>query len=82
MSVIAGYSNPGSSETHYLACVKGAPETLKDMFSVVPKNYDEIYLNLSRRGARVLALGIRDMGALSHQDIRDLKRESVESQLR
>ena len=22
MSVIAGYSNPGSSETHYLACVK------------------------------------------------------------
>ena len=22
MSVIAGYSNPGSSETHYVACVK------------------------------------------------------------
>lgn len=82
MSVIAGYSNPGSSETLYLACVKGAPETLKEMFKDVPKDYDDTYLTLSRRGARVLALGVRDLGSLSHQDIREMKRETVESQLR
>jgi len=52
------------------------------MFSEVPKNYDEIYLNLSRRGARVLALGIRDIGSMSNQDLRDLKREAVECGLR
>lgn len=31
MSVVAGYNVPGSSETHYMATVKGAPETLKYM---------------------------------------------------
>lgn len=31
MSVIAGYSPPGSSDTIYIATVKGAPETLKEM---------------------------------------------------
>lgn len=31
MSVIAGYTPPGSGETEYIATVKGAPETLKNM---------------------------------------------------
>jgi cation-transporting ATPase 13A1 len=52
------------------------------MFAEVPANYDETYLSLSRRGARVLALGIRDLGSLSNQNLRDLKRESVECKLR
>lgn len=33
MSVVAGYNVSGSSETHYVATVKGAPETLKTMVS-------------------------------------------------
>ena len=33
MSVLAGFTEPGTSETHYLATVKGAPETLKPMVS-------------------------------------------------
>ena len=31
MSVIAGHTAAGSSETDYIATVKGAPETLKSM---------------------------------------------------
>lgn len=34
MSVLAGYTPPGSTETFYIATVKGAPETLKPMVSI------------------------------------------------
>ena len=34
MSVIVGHTPAGSTETHYMATVKGAPETLKDMVRV------------------------------------------------
>lgn len=118
MSVVAGYNVPGASETHYMATVKGAPETLKNMvsemtpvcdffnpstrfssswlysitfhrnspnvfqLSSVPENYDSTYLSLSRRGARVLALGYRKLpGTLSSQDLRELTREKLESNL-
>ncbi|XP_066909536.1 endoplasmic reticulum transmembrane helix translocase [Halyomorpha halys] len=81
MSVIAGYTQPGASETTYIAAVKGAPETLKPMFVDAPENYDNIYLSLSRRGARVLALGWRQLGHLSHQQLRELTRDDVESGL-
>lgn len=33
MSVIAGYTLPGSTDTTYITTVKGAPETLKTMVS-------------------------------------------------
>ncbi|KAK4879876.1 hypothetical protein RN001_008022 [Aquatica leii] len=82
MSVIAGYTTLGSTETVYVTTVKGAPETLKTMFSDAPKNYDDVYLELSRRGARVLALGWREIGKLSPQELRDLKREDVETNLK
>lgn len=78
MSVIAGYNPPGSVETVYLATIKGAPETLKSMFERVPEAYDKVYLELSRRGARVLALGWRELGRLSSQELRELSRDDVE----
>lgn len=81
MTVVAGYSQPGQSEINYIASVKGAPETLRSMFSSVPDNYDEVYLNLSRRGARVLALGRKDLGMLSYQQVRELSREQLEAGL-
>uniref|UniRef100_A0A0K8SC29 Endoplasmic reticulum transmembrane helix translocase n=1 Tax=Lygus hesperus TaxID=30085 RepID=A0A0K8SC29_LYGHE len=82
MSVVAGYTVPGTAETNYIATVKGAPETLKTMFDSVPENYDKVYLNYSRRGARVLALGWKSYGHLSHAELRELTREEIESKLK
>ncbi|CAG5056592.1 unnamed protein product [Parnassius apollo] len=83
MSVIAGYqiNERGFMETHYISSVKGAPETIKTMLKEVPSHYDHVYLTLSRRGARVLALGYRTLGKLSSQEIRDLSREDIECDL-
>nr|CAG4647645.1 EOG090X00J5 [Moina brachiata]SVE92838.1 EOG090X00J5 [Moina brachiata] len=82
MAVIAGYSQQGSMDTHYFAAVKGAPETLKSMFVSVPERYEATYLAMSRKGARVLALGYRNLGVMSHQAVRALKREAIESELK
>ncbi|GBL77976.1 Manganese-transporting ATPase 13A1 [Araneus ventricosus] len=81
MSVIAGYNPQGSSDTSYIASVKGAPEILKTMFEEVPSDYDETYTEMSRRGARVLALGRRELGILSHQEVRALTRDDIEKKL-
>lgn len=81
MSVIAGYIPPNSAETVYISAVKGAPETIKPMLSNPPDKYDEVYLELSRRGARVLALGYRKLGGFSNQEVRELTREDIEKDL-
>merc|ERR1719495_796767 len=81
MSVVASYTVPGTSETRYMATVKGAPETLRQMFKSVPEDYDTNYLTMSRRGARVLALGHRDLGSLSNQQLKELKRDNIECEL-
>merc|ERR1719192_1495336 len=64
-----------------MATVKGAPETLRQMFKSVPDDYDTNYLTMSRRGARVLALGHRDLGTLSNQQLKELKRDNIECEL-
>lgn len=47
----------------------------------VPADYDETFEGLSREGARVLALARKELGQLSHQEVRDLKRAEVEAGL-
>jgi len=47
-----------------IGAVKGAPETIKTMLTVVPEHYDETYKWFTRRGSRVLALGFKRMPAL------------------
>ncbi|KAL3282728.1 hypothetical protein HHI36_005899 [Cryptolaemus montrouzieri] len=81
MSVIAGYTPSGSTETVYISTVKGAPETLRPNFKNIPEKYDEVYLELSRRGARVLALGIKELGKMLSQELRDITREKAETDL-
>merc|ERR1712127_328849 len=81
MSVIAGHTKPGSVDTTYIATCKGAPEILKMMIEDLPANFDEIYLHYAREGARVLCLGYKELGVLSHQELRDYSRDKIESGL-
>ncbi len=84
MSVIAGYNaqagGGAAGETTYIASVKGAPEVLKPMFTRLPANYEQVYLEMSRRGTRVLALGRKSLGSLS-KPIREYAREDLEKGL-
>jgi manganese-transporting P-type ATPase len=52
-----------------LISVKGAPETIKTMLSVVPKGYDDTYKWFTRKGSRVLALAMKEMDALSSDKV-------------
>ena len=50
-------------------------------FSKVPEDYDKTFLSLSRRGARVLALGVKTLGSLSPSKAKELSRDSLECDL-
>lgn len=53
-----------------LVAVKGAPETLKTMLAQVPSDYDETYKWYTRRGSRVLALGMKEYDSISADRVR------------
>jgi cation-transporting ATPase 13A1 len=53
-----------------VAAAKGAPETIKGMLASVPEGYDETYKWFTRRGSRVLALGIKSMDAMGSEKVR------------
>ncbi|XP_067589499.1 endoplasmic reticulum transmembrane helix translocase isoform X1 [Pseudorca crassidens] len=82
MSVLASYEKLGSTDLCYIAAVKGAPETLHSMFAQCPPDYHHIHTEISREGARVLALGYKELGHLTHQQARELKREALECNLK
>ncbi|KAK6055586.1 putative P-type ATPase [Cooperia oncophora] len=82
MTVVAGYQVPGFQEPKMIVAVKGAPETLRSMYENVPKDYDEVFTNLTRQGARVLAMGIKDLPHTRLGELRDAKRENLETNLR
>ncbi|KPM38020.1 Manganese-transporting ATPase 1 [Neonectria ditissima] len=66
------------------AGVKGAPETILKMLTVVPEDYEETYKYFTRKGSRVLALAYKQLtvdSELGSGKINDLKREKVESNL-
>ncbi|KAI0260783.1 ATPase [Gloeopeniophorella convolvens] len=65
-----------------LVAVKGAPETLKVMLSHVPVDYDETYKWYTRRGSRVLALGMKEYDSITMDKIKKLTRDEVESHLK
>jgi magnesium-transporting ATPase (P-type) len=53
-----------------IAAVKGAPETIKGMLDVVPENYDHTYKWFTRKGSRVLALGMKGMEPMNADKVR------------
>lgn len=66
------------------AGVKGAPETIMKMLTVIPEDYEETYKYFTRKGSRVLALAYKQITIdteLGSGKINDLKREKVESDL-
>lgn len=81
MSVLAGHLVQFSNDVNYIGTVKGAPEVVMKMLKTVPENYQRTYLEYSRRGARVLALAIKEFGNLDNQAAREIKREDVECDL-
>uniref|UniRef100_A0A8C6Z203 Endoplasmic reticulum transmembrane helix translocase n=1 Tax=Nothoprocta perdicaria TaxID=30464 RepID=A0A8C6Z203_NOTPE len=89
MSVLASYEKIGSTDLCYIAAVKGAPETLCPISgrcpltrARAPHNYHAVHTEISREGARVLALGYKELGHLTHQQVREMKREALECELR
>lgn len=64
-----------------VAAVKGAPETIKTMLSVIPEHYDDTYKWFTRKGSRVLALAMKEMEVTSVDKINKLARDQVESKL-
>lgn len=81
MSTLSSVSDLGGANRRLIAAVKGAPETLKGMYSQVPDGYDETYKGFTRRGSRVLALGYKYVDGVSNEAIKDMSREQVESGL-
>jgi len=70
-----------SSSRRLFAAVKGAPETLKPMYSSLPADYDETYKRFTRRGSRVLALGYKFIDTTNSDLVTNMTRDEVESQL-
>ncbi|KAG1053380.1 hypothetical protein G6F46_006715 [Rhizopus delemar] len=81
-SSVSTLVHPSFSGPKTFIAVKGAPETLKSMYTQVPAQYVDIYRHYTRKGSRVLALGYKILdNQLSTSQINDLPRESVESDL-
>ncbi|KAI0045926.1 endoplasmic reticulum Ca-transporting P-type ATPase [Auriscalpium vulgare] len=65
-----------------LVSVKGAPETIRKMLGTVPEAYDDTFKWYTRRGSRVLALGMKEIDSISIDKINKLTRDAVESNLK
>ncbi|GAA94246.1 hypothetical protein E5Q_00895 [Mixia osmundae IAM 14324] len=79
MSTVSTLDVKGSRKT--FVAVKGAPETLRTMYSSVPADYEATYKWFAQRGSRVLALGYKWIDGVSESQVRTLDRERVESSL-
>lgn len=57
-----------SSKQGFIA-VKGAPETLRSMYTDLPANYDAAFKYYTSRGSRVIALGYKNCSQMSDAQV-------------
>lgn len=81
MSTLSFVVDAAGANRKLFAAVKGAPETLRGMYSQIPEGYDETYKTFTRRGSRVLALGYKYVDGISGSAINDITRDQVENGL-
>ncbi|KAL1924700.1 uncharacterized protein VTP21DRAFT_4354 [Calcarisporiella thermophila] len=82
MSTVSTLVSPLYDSTKTFVAIKGAPETLKNMFTSIPSDYEDTFKYFTKRGSRVLALGFKFLkDSMSMDQINNLSRESVESGL-
>lgn len=84
IATVNGSDKLGNRKRGTFVGVKGAPETIQKMLTVVPADYEETFKYFTRRGSRVLALAYKQLttdSELPASKINDLKRESVEADL-
>ncbi|KAH7362412.1 cation-transporting ATPase [Plectosphaerella cucumerina] len=84
VATVNGTDRNGTKIRGSFVGVKGAPETIMRMLSVVPADYEETFKYFTRRGSRVLALAYKQLtteGELPSSKINELKRETVERDL-
>jgi cation-transporting ATPase 13A1 len=72
MSTISLVRIDKKSNERALIAVKGAPETLKSMFTEVPEDYEKTYKWFAQRGSRVLALGYKWADGMNKAEVRFL----------
>ncbi|KAI9204679.1 uncharacterized protein BJ171DRAFT_505077, partial [Polychytrium aggregatum] len=81
MSTVSLLATAEHTQPRTFVAVKGAPETLREMYTSVPESYDDIYKYWARRGSRVLALGYKFLEGTKAAQSRHLLREEIESNL-
>ena len=79
MSTIAEVKGPGG--TRMMVLSKGAPEVMAERFVELPRLYEQSYKSYTRQGARVLALGYRELATENVSKIKAKKRDDVECDL-
>lgn len=80
MSTVSVVASPGNQKRRVFVAVKGAPETLKNMYVDVPADYESTYKWFAQRGSRVLALGYK-WSDIQENQVNKLNREDVEGSL-
>ncbi|KAF0992332.1 hypothetical protein HZS_7093, partial [Henneguya salminicola] len=81
MSCVVTVQNPTFERGYeYYSVVKGAPESLKCMFSKIPHNYDELNNTYSSKGYRVISLGYKKLD-FNTGNLNTIKRDQIESDL-
>ena len=78
---LADRSSSGAAVSQFMVLCKGAPETMQDRYEYTPPYFKATYEYYSRQGARVLALGYKELPRQQISQLRSMSRETAENQL-